>query len=85
MPLMLLTLSLLKINASQSDELIEVVETVAGASGLIEMVRMVPQDLRNGRIRLPITVCSKHNLSFKTIYDKNTGVPSNDLFDAVLE
>jgi hypothetical protein len=84
-PLLLSTLTLMNIKIPESPELIEVIETVAGVMGLIETVRMIPQDLKNQKIRIPQEVMNKHGLTSTNIWDQQIGHPNNDLFDAVLE
>lgn len=84
-PLLLLTLRLMRIPITESPALIEVVESVAVAMGIIESIKMIPFDFRNEMERLPSEISRKHNLHFSNVWDKQTGAPNPDLFDAVLE
>lgn len=84
-PLLLLTLHLMRIPVNESPVLLDVVEAVASAMGIVESIKMIPFDLRNELERLPTQISHKHNLNFSNIWDKHTGAPNPDLFDAVLE
>jgi phytoene/squalene synthetase len=84
-PLLLGTMNLMRVEMRDSEELFEVLEAVAGAMGLVEMLKMMPYDLRNQVDRLPRDVANRHNLNFQNMWNKHTGVPNPDLFDAVLE
>ena len=84
-PLLLMTLKIMKIPVTESPELLEVIEAVAAAMGIIESVKMIPYDLRNEIVRLPDDIIQKYLLNYNTIWDKHQGIPNPDLFDAALE
>ena len=84
-PLLLLNLNLMKIPVSDSPELLQTIEAVAAAMGILESLKMIPYDLRNEMSRLPEDIAHKHTLKYNTIWNKHDGVPNEDLFDAVLE
>jgi NADH dehydrogenase [ubiquinone] 1 alpha subcomplex assembly factor 6 len=84
-PLLLMTLLLMRIDIINSPELLEVIESVAGAMGIVESLKMIPYDCRNEIERLPIDVSKRHNLMIKNIWNRHTGIPNKDLPDAILE
>lgn len=84
-PFLLLTLRLLRVPVLDSPALLEVVEAVAAAMGIAEALQTVPFDLRSEVLRLPADVCAKHGLSVASLWDRQGGAPSPDLFDATLE
>lgn len=78
-------LQLGQIDFLDSPGVINLIEKVAQAMFLTEMIRMIPFDFRYTMIRIPKNICEQHNLTSKNMWDRNSGRPNSDLFDAVLE
>ena len=78
-------LQIARIEFLDSPPLIQVVEKVAQAMFLAEMIRMIPFDFRYRLIRIPKNICDQHNLNPNNLWNRNSGRPNSDLFDAVLE
>lgn len=84
-PLYLINLQLLDIPINQEGILLPMAQAVARATGIIEHIRMMPLDLRNGLLRMPQDYCSKYSLTYQNCWQRNSGRINQDVYDLVLE
>lgn len=83
----LLLLALLKVPLSveQSPQFFKLIELVSRVVGILETVKHVPYDLKFYKLRLPADLCDKYHLNARNLWNRNDGVPKDELKDAVLE
>lgn len=83
--IMYLKLLKIQVDLNKDQEFLALMENAARCQGLIEYLKLVPYDLMKYRLRFPVDICDKYNISVTNIWERINGKPREEFYDAVLE
>lgn len=53
--------------------------------GVTDAIRQIPYDLSRYHLKMPQDLCTKHGISLRNLWDRQKGMPKEELYDVVLE
>lgn len=82
---MLLNLKMMRMNFKENPALFRAAEYAGRCLGTVDYIRQIPLDLGKYRLKMPVDICQKHGVSLRNLWDRQQGVPKEELYDVVLE
>jgi NADH dehydrogenase [ubiquinone] 1 alpha subcomplex assembly factor 6 len=65
--------------------LLKAAELAARLLGVVDYLKSIPYDLKYYRLLMPESICRKHSVTIRNLWDRARGEPKNNFYDVVLE